>query len=386
VGIDARFYGPSGVAVDSMDNVYVSDQVNHTIRRVTPTGAVTTLAGLAGYGGSADGTGSDVRFNAPTGVAVDNAGNLYAADTWNCTIRKATPARVVTTLAGQAGTIGSANGTGSNSQFALPNSVAVDGACNIYVADTLFDTIRKVTPVGTNWEVSTLAGLPDVAGSANGVGANARFNFPCGVALDGATNLYVADTGNHTIRKITPVHAVTTVAGLAGVAGSTDGTGDVARFNFPSGVAVDGAANVYVADTYNNTIRKLTLSGTNWVVTTLGGTPGIWGSADGRGSAARFSNPNSLAVDSAGNLYVADFYLNTIRKGSPPSLILNPGLTNGQFSFVLTGPAGQSVVVEYSTDLLTWLPLWTNTFMGALNFTDPQSGAFSNRFYRARLP
>src|SRR5439155_5371851 len=128
------------------------------------------------------------------------------------------------------------------------------------------------------------------------------------------------DTWNHTIHKMTTARVVTTLAGLAGNAGSADGTGRDARFNHPSGLAVDSATNLYVADTYNNTIRKLTPVGTNWVVTTLGGAPGIWGSADGRGSAARFSNPNGVAVDGSGNLYVADFYLNTIRKGYPPPI------------------------------------------------------------------
>src|SRR2546428_796336 len=168
--------------------------------------------------------------------------------------------------------------------------------------------------------------------------------------------------------------------------GSPDGSGNAARFNYPSGMAVDSAANPYVADTYNNTIRRMTPAGTNWVVTTLGGAPGIWGSADGRGSAARFSNPNGVAVDSAGNIYVADFYLNTIRKGYAPPTILNSGFQFGQFRFDLTGPPGQSVVVEASLDLVNWLAIWTNTFTGPLNFNDPQSGRDSNRFYRAHLP
>ena len=160
----------------------------------------------------------------------------------------------------------------------------------------------------------------------------------------------------------------------------------------PTGVAVDGAGNVYVADTFNNTIRKVTPVGTNWVVTTLGGGAGIYGSADGTGSAARFNSPNGVALDSAGNLYVADFYFSTIRKGYP-ALAISDVLysTNGQFGFNLTGPAGQLVIVQASSDLVNWLPIWTNTFgttaiSDILSFSEPQSGVYSNRFYRAHTP
>ena len=383
-GSAALFNGPAGVTVDSGTNVYVADQLNHTIRKVAPTGEVTTLAGLAGYGGSTNGTNSIARFYGPQGVAVDNIGNLYVVERGNNTIRKITSAGVVTTLAGlPGGDEGSTDGIGSAARFAEPKGLAVDNAGNVYVADSNNSTIRKVTPAGS---VTTLAGSAGMNGSADGVGTTARFNNPGGLAVDSATNIYVADTWNHTIRKVTRARVVTTLVGLAGSSGSADGIGNAARFNYPSGIAVDRAGNLYVADTYNNTIRKVTPVGTNWVVTTLGGAPGIWGTADGRGRAARFSNPNGVAVDSAGNLYVADFYLNTIRKGYPPPAILNPGFIGGQFGFVLTGPPGQSVVVESSTDFLTWLPLWTNTFTGALNFSDPQSGGYSNRFYRAEVP
>jgi len=196
----------------------------------------------------------------------------------------------------------------------------------------------------------------------------------------------VADTLNHLIRKVTPAGVVTTFAGGVGLVGTVDGTGTAARFYAPTGVAVDSADNVYVADTYNNTIRKMTPMGTNWVVTTLGGMPGFHGTADGTGSTARFTNPNGVAVDNAGNLYVADFYFSTIRKGYPAPMILNAGFKLGQFSFNLTGSTGRSVVVEASSDLASWLPLWTNTFAGTLNFSDPASGVSSNRFYRAQLP
>jgi sugar lactone lactonase YvrE len=214
--------------------------------------------------------------------------------------------------------------------------------------------------------------------------------------VDSATNLYVADYNNNTIRKVTPAGVVTTLAGLARSIGSADGTGSTARFIGPTGVAVDSADNVYVADEHNNTIRKVTPVGTNWVVRTLAGLAGPLSanfpdSADGTGSAARFSNPFGLAVDGAGNLYVADSNNNTIRKGYPAPMILNSGpafgFTAGQFGFDLTGPSGQLVIVEASPDLSNWLPIWTNTLgANALPFSDPQAVLYPHRFYRARLP
>jgi hypothetical protein len=232
--------------------------------------------------------------------------------------------------------------------------------------------------------VTTLAGRFDYDGFQNGTGANAYFNLPTSVAVDSTGNVYVADTYNQLIRKVTPAGVVTTFAGGAGAVGSVDGTGSIARFYAPTGVAVDSADNVYVADTYNNTIRKVTPAR---VVTTLGGMPGNLGTANGTGSAARFSNPAGLAVDGDGNVYVADFYFNTIRKGYPPPKFQNPAVVVGQFGADLTGPTGHSVVVDASTDLVSWLPIWTNTFgASALNFSDIQSGVSSNRFYRAHLP
>jgi hypothetical protein len=382
-GINARFNGPSSVAVDTAKNVYVADQINHTIRKVTSAGEVTTLAGRAGSGGSADGAGNEARFLNPSGVAVDSTGTVYVADTWNSTIRKVTPEGVVTTVAGLAGVIGGANGMNSQARFLNPQGVAVDKAGNLYVADTFGYTIRKVTPVGTNWVVTTLAGQFDTYGSANGTGANARFNSPTGVAVDSKGNVYVADNLNHLIRKVTPAGGVTTFAGGAGLVGSTDGTGTAARFYAPTGVAVDAADHIYVADTYNNTIRKVTPAR---VVTTLGGMPDNIGTANETGSAARFSNPAGLAVDSDGNVYVADFYFNTIRKGFPAPRILNHGFNGGLFGFDVTGPTGQMVIVETSSDLISWLPVWTNTFSETLNFSDPASGVFSQRFYRAHTP
>jgi hypothetical protein len=308
-GSAASFESPSGAAVDSAGNVYVADAGNDTIRKITPSGVVTTLAGSPGQAGCSDGTGSAASFDCPEGVAVDSAGNVYVADSWNFTIRKITPSGVVTTLAGSPGQAGCSDGTGSDASFWGPQGVAVDSAGNVYVADTSNDEIRKITPLGV---VTTLAGFPGQYeyGSSDGTGSAARFCGPTGVAVDSAGNVYVADAGNDEIRKITPSGVVTTLAGYAGEVGAADGSGSAASFDYPEAVAVDSAGNVYVADTLNDEIREISPSG---VVNTLAGSTGQPGSSDGTGGEASFWCPLGVAVDSAGNVYVADTVNQEIR-------------------------------------------------------------------------
>jgi hypothetical protein len=316
-GTNARFTQPMGVAADGAGNVYVADTLNSTIRKITPAGAVTTLAGTAGKNGSDDGTGSAAQFDNPYGVAVDNAGNVYVADSWNNTIRKITAAGIVTTLAGTAGSSGSSDGIGSAAKFDFPTGVAADSLGNIYVVDGDNSTIRKITAAGV---VTTLAGAAGSSGSNDGTGSAAQFSFvfSTGITVDSAGNVYVADTQNNTIRKITAGGVVTTLAGTAGKAGSEDGPGSAAQFNDPTGVAVDSAGNVYVADAWNDTIRKITPDG---VVTTLAGSSAKIGSIDGPGSAASFYMPNSVAVDRAGNVYVADMGNEAIRAISTTDVV-----------------------------------------------------------------
>lgn len=398
IGSDARFSYPTGLASDGVGNLYVADEFNNAIRKVTPTGVVTTLAGLAqadptgppdANRGSADGTGSAARFDAPSGVAVDKAGSVYVADYGNHTIRKVTPSGAVTTLAGVAGSRAGLDGTGSAARFNSPFGLALDDAGNVYVADSGNNAIRKVTTGGV---VTTLAGLLGGwnSGSTDGIAGAARFNFPTGLAVDGAGNIYVADSDNHTIRKVTVAGVVSTLAGRPLNSGNADGTGMEARFNNPSGVAVDSTGNIYVVDSANNTIRRLTPAG---VVTTLAGLAGTPGSMDGFGSAVRFSGPHGVAVDGAGNLCVADTLNNTIRKGSvgqsPIAIsISGPAFSpcGGHFGFMLRGPPGWSIVIEASTDLVNWLPIWTNTIASDLSFSDPHGEPYSNLFYRARVP
>ena len=305
-GSAAQFWSPSEAAIDGAGNLYVADTNNHTIRKVTPAGVVTTLAG--GYPGSSDGTGSAARFFYPRGVATDSTGVLYVVDTQNCTIRRVTPAGVVTTLAGSASQAGPTDGTGTAARFNYPTGAAIDRAGNVYVADSNSNTIRRVTPAGV---VTTLAGQAGVPGSADGTGAAAQFHSPTGVATDRADNLYVADTNNHTIRKVTPAGVVTTLAGQAGVAGSTDGAGSAARFYTPTGLAADSAGVVFVTDG-NCTIRKITPDG---VVTTVAGSL-LPGNSDGTGSAARFGSiKNWIAASQTGYVYIVDSANSTIRKG-----------------------------------------------------------------------
>jgi len=313
-GTAARFSDPTGLAVDPAGNIFVADYSSNTIRRISPLGVVTTLAGTPGTDGSDDGTGSAARFDSPRGVAVDANGNVYVTDSYNNTIRKITPAGVVSTLAGKPGYLefGSADGTGSAARFNNPTGIAINADGILFVTDTNNGTIRRITPEGV---VTTLAGAPFPAssGSNDGVGAAARFAQPEGICIDHLGNLYVADTVNHTIRKITPEAVVSTIAGKPMFQGSADGAGIDARFDHPTAITTDSAGNLCVTDRENFTIRKVTPDG---VVTTLAGRPYFHGTTDGTGTDARFDRSFGIAADSHGNLFIADTINQVIRRMS----------------------------------------------------------------------
>jgi len=359
----ALFYWPEGTAVDTNGNVYVVDNYENTVRKLTPAGTnwvVTTIAGTANSsGGSADGTNGTAQFSEPASIAMDGTGNLYVADSGNNTIRKLAPAGtnwVVTTIAGTAAFSGPADGTNGSAQFSNPSGIAVDTAGNLYVADAGNQTIRQITPLGTNWVVTTIAGTAYTIGNADGTNQAASFWEPSGIAVDGAGNLYVADNINSTIRKITPIGTnwvVTTIAGAAQNYGGTDGTNQTAQFNYPYGIAADQAGNLYVADAYNNTIRKITPSGTNWVTSTLAGVPGgSGGSADGTGAGALFSNPQGIAVDGAGRLFVGDTLNGTIRMGQLISAVPNLNINVvAPASVTISWPVAGGYALQTNKDL-----------------------------------
>jgi sugar lactone lactonase YvrE len=306
-----------GMAIDNLNNLIVADSANHLIRKITPAGVVTTIAGLAGVAGSDDGTGSAAKFHNPVGIAIDSAGNIFVADSYNHTIRKIDATTLeVTTFAGTAGAYGSANGIGLTARFNNPFGIAIDSSDNLFVTDQSNYTIRKIRP---DRFVSTFAGSTGVVGLTDGTGSSARFGSLFGIAIDNSDNLYVGDNGSYTIRKVTSLGVVTTFAGTTGISGSADGTGTAASFSFYQyGLTVDSSGNILVTDYVNHTIRKITQAG---VVTTIAGTAGVDGSDDGTGSAARFFYPQGIAIDSSDNLFVVDTNNYIIRKITPAGVV-----------------------------------------------------------------
>ena len=280
--------------------------------------------------GYADDTGTYALFNYPTGVVSDSAGNLYVADQGNYRIRKITPSGVVTTIAGNSNPV-TVNGIGTAASFSFPTGLAIDTSGNLYVADS--DCIRKITlsyttsktyppKITAGWTTVVLAGVVTSGIPSRGyidstTGTAAKFNRPQGIVVNPSNgDVYVADSGNNRIRKITSTGSVTTVAG--GAAGFADGTGTAARFSYPSDITIDSSGNLYVADQGNNRIRKITQAG---VVTTLAGNAN-YGFQNGTGSSATFDTPTSISIDPSGNLYVTEpMYNLSVRKITPAGVV-----------------------------------------------------------------
>jgi hypothetical protein len=288
---------------------------------------VSTVAGSGP--GSAEGVGTAAKFNQPSGLATDAGGNIFVADTKNHRIRRIALDGTVTTFAGT-GVAGFADGAGAGAQFNEPTSLVFGSTGTLYVADSLNHRIRVITLGG---DVSTYSGTGE-ANFTDGVAIAARFNTPCGVAIDGADVLYVADRENHRIRKVATDGSVSTLAGT-GVAGTTNGAGNVAQFNKPSGIAVDAAGNVFVTETTSHAVRKVALDGTTSV---FAGSVATSGFVSGTPATARFSSPAGLSVDIGGAIFVADKGNHSIRKiasvGGTVSVVTfaglgTPGTANG---------------------------------------------------------
>jgi hypothetical protein len=410
VGTNATFNSPAGVAVDGAGNVYVSDS-GSAIRVITSNGVVSTLAGRAGQYGDANGLGSAARFSGPSGVAVDSAGNVYVADQGNNAIRKITPAGMVSTLAGGPNLVGLEDGPVARAHFEYPQWLAADAFGNAYVDD---EGVRKI---GTNGIVSTLAGGSGKSGSADGVGTAAQFNTPGGLAVDGSGNIFVVDTLNSTIRMITTNGVVTTQAGLAGVGGISDGVGSEARFSQPTSVAVDTSGSFYVADggrlrkgfplgsvvAPRITIPPQSQSGTAGVnvVFTVGvtGTPPLFyqwyhedvalpgatlpsltltnalGSVSGAYSVV-VTNSAGKATSAVANFY----YVANVRSQT----LANATLANGVFSVTLPSQDRVNYVLEYKNALTdpVWQTVGTTEGTGGGIVLSDSGMKGSTRFYR----
>ena len=335
---DATFNNPHGIAVDKNGTVYTADRFSHTIRKITLDGMVTTLAGTPGVSGVLDGVGQAALFYEPWGLCVDDSGNVFVADTRNNKIRKITPDGTVTTIAGS-GNFGTSNGFGTGATFGNPTGIEVDATGNIYVADHLTHIIRKIDALGF---VTTIAGKPYQMGDADGIGNQASFRRPYGLTLDLNGDILIADEWNHKIRKITPEGEVTTVAG-DGEINSDDGLATAASFNYPWDLTVDSLGNIFVADGYNYTVRKITPDGQ---VSTYAGAVQETGALDGVGTAARFSGATAIAMSPlTKEIYVGDAYNHLVRTitdlNQGVSLALTSGsnvICQGEFVTLLASP------------------------------------------------
>ncbi len=334
---EAQLNAPHGVAVDAAGNIYIADQGNNRIRKVTTAAVINTIAGNGTQGFSGDGgMATAAQLWLPAGVALDPAGNLYIVDQGNSRIRKVTTTGVISTVAGN-GTLGFSGdgGAATNAQLNRPSAVAIGSAGNIYIADYYNHRIRKVTPFGV---ITTVAGNGTAGFSGDGTPATtAQLNSPAGVAVDAAGNLFIADFGNNRIRKVTIAGLISTVAGTRVQGFSGDGDrATAAQLNSPSGVAVDSAGNIYIVDYGNYRIRKITAAG---VISTVAGNGNDGPCGDGDPATSAQMNPYAVTVDSLGNLFIADYGNNRIRMvtaGSSSDLFFPQVAVGGGYSTLFT--------------------------------------------------
>ncbi len=306
---------PLGVVIDAAGNVYISDGSNNRIRKVNTSGVISTIGGGEGNGNPATAISAG-----PVGVVVDGSGNMYVADADNNRIFKINGSGVTSTVAGN-GTPGySGDGSAASAgQLAAPSGIAIDGSGNVYIADQYNNVVRKVTAL--SGLISTIAGNGTAGYVADGGAATAtEINFPSGVAVDGSGNVYIADQGNNRIRKVNGSGIISTIAGTGTGGYTSDGISAVSsEINSPSSITLDGSGNIYIADTYNNRVRKVNGSG---IISTIAGNGTAGYTGDGfAATTAEIDSAVDVTVDASGNVYIADANNNVIRKVTPASII-----------------------------------------------------------------
>ena len=350
VAATARFNDPAGIAIGPDGTVFVADSRNHVIRAATLAGVVTTLAGEAGEIGSSDGVGSTARFNHPTGIAVRPNGSIVVSDTGNHTLRQITTNGSVTTLSGFAESADHVDGPAADARFRSPLGLAHAPNGDLYIADCGNHVIRRLDGTG---RVTTFAGRAEIWGMQDGTGTNATFNSPLGLAFDSQGNLFVSDANNFVIRKISSSAQVRLFAGDPGRDGIRDGAD--ARFGKPAELVIDAHDNLYVADSLNHVVRRVRPDG---FVSTVSGVIRASGVTDGLNGAARFFNPYGLAMTATGRLLVSDSYNQTLREITAPFTL---AYLTGENQIVLTWNTvlGERYRVERASTLSPdqWLPL-----------------------------
>ena len=317
--VDAQLSAPRGLAVDGSGNLYIADTSNHAIRRVDTTGTITTVAGSGERGNGGDGGAAvEARLNTPRGIAVDGAGNLYIADSRTSTVRQVDTAGIITTIAGTGEQgYGGDGGSAVSAQLSAPYRVTVDGSGNLFIADTWNHRVRMVDTRGI---ITTVAGIGGIginnAGGYSGDGGlavDAQLNLLRGIAAGGSGSLYIADTGNDRIRRVDKAGIITTIAGVGESSYSGDGGPAVsALLNYPTGVAVDDSGILYISDTGNHRIRRVDKAG---IITTIAGTGEAgYGGDGGPAVEALLNSPRGIALDGAGNVFIADYENSRIRR------------------------------------------------------------------------
>jgi hypothetical protein len=348
VAASATLANPSAVAYDAGGNLYLADAQNHVVREVLKSGQITTIAGtgLEGYGGD-NGVATSAYLDTPTGVAVDSSGNLYIADSHNQRIRKVSGG-IITTIAGTgaAGYSGD-GGAATAAQLSLPSAVTIDSNGNLYIADTNNQRIRKMT--GT--AITTIAGNGEESYAGDGTTATAAaLDLPTGVAVDATGNVYIADRNNQRVRMVTPAGIISTIAGSGPASFSGGFSGDgapatAAVLAKPTSVSVDGAGNIYIADTDNQRIRQV--SG-NTVATVAGGSQQGFGGDGGAAISAILNSPRAVASDASGNLAIADTLNQRLRTAALPTLTFTNsgvGIMSAAQSVALANTGSVSITV-----------------------------------------